>query len=65
MQTKLERSNSHNENASKAYKEEKHPVVQTPRDSFVLPDLNLPPQDTAGLSQFIDCSKTFATLLAE
>ncbi|KAK3156184.1 hypothetical protein QOZ80_2AG0103980 [Eleusine coracana subsp. coracana] len=54
LEIKLERSNSRNENASKEQKGnqqvDQQSVVQSARDSFVLPDLNLPPQDTADVS---------------
>jgi hypothetical protein len=72
MQTKLERSNPQNENPSKEPPKGKQQVhqqqsaVQSPRDSFLLPDLNLPPQDILPVhQQLIDRSNASATLLTE
>ncbi|XP_062218401.1 uncharacterized protein LOC133918513 [Phragmites australis] len=54
LETRLEQSNSQNEITSKEQNGkqqiDQRLVTQSPRDSFVLPDLNLPPQDTAYVS---------------
>ncbi|TVU03113.1 hypothetical protein EJB05_51366 [Eragrostis curvula] len=54
LETRFERLKSCNENTSKEQKGkqqvDQQTVVQSPQDSFVLPDLNLPPQDPADVS---------------
>ncbi|WVZ77610.1 hypothetical protein U9M48_025459 [Paspalum notatum var. saurae] len=54
LETRLGQSNSQNETTSKEQKGKQHIdnqlVTQSAGDSFVLPDLNLPPQDTADIS---------------
>ncbi|KAL6629969.1 hypothetical protein ACP70R_029734 [Stipagrostis hirtigluma subsp. patula] len=54
LETRLERSNSHNgitSNEQKGKQQlDQQPVLQSPQGSFVLPDLNLPAHDTADVS---------------
>ncbi|PUZ74389.1 hypothetical protein GQ55_1G061500 [Panicum hallii var. hallii] len=53
LETRLGQSDSPNEITSKDQKGKEHideQVAQSTQDSFVLPDLNLPPQDTADVS---------------
>uniref|UniRef100_A0A0A9HLX9 Uncharacterized protein n=1 Tax=Arundo donax TaxID=35708 RepID=A0A0A9HLX9_ARUDO len=54
LETRLEQSNSQNEITSKEQKGkqqvDQQSVTQSPRDSFVVPDLNLAPQDAADVS---------------
>jgi len=54
VQTRLGQSNSQNEITSKEQKGkeqlDQQSVTQSARDSFVLPDLNLPPEDSADVS---------------
>ncbi|CAD6251639.1 unnamed protein product [Miscanthus lutarioriparius] len=54
LETRLGQSNSQNEITSKKQKGkeqlDQQSVTQSARDSFVLPDLNLPPEDSADVS---------------